>query len=72
MTITSKGQVTIPKHLREKYGLNEHSEIEFIDEGGVIRIVKKGGSGSVVDSVYGILNYPNGKSDALIKKLRGE
>jgi len=72
MTITSKGQVTIPKHLREKYGLNEHTEIEFIDEGSTIRIVKKGTSRTVVDSVYGILGQTNAHTDQLIKKLRGE
>lgn len=72
MTITSKGQVTIPKKLREKYGLDEHTEIEFTDEGGVIRIVKRTSSGSPIDSVYGILGRKNASTDAFIKKLRGE
>lgn len=72
MTITSKGQVTIPKRLREKYGLDEHVEIEFADEGGSIRIVKKTSSRSPMDSVYGILGRKNASTDALIKKLRGE
>lgn len=70
MTVTSKGQVTIPKHLREKYGINEHAEIEFLDKGGVIVIIKKGAS--VVDSVYGILGHSEAHTDLLIKKLRGE
>lgn len=72
MGITSKGQVTIPKHLREKYGLNEHTEVEFIDEGGAIRIIKKSASHSIVDSVYGILGRSGANTDSLIKKLRGE
>lgn len=72
MTITSKGQVTIPKRLREKYGLNEHTEIEFEDEGGAIRIVKRTSSRSPVDSVYGVLGRKGANTDALIKKLRGE
>lgn len=71
MTLTSKGQVTIPKHLRDKYGLNEHTEIEFVDEEGAIRILKKGGTVSVVESVYGILQKPEANTDTLIKKLRG-
>lgn len=30
MKVTSKGQVTIPKHLRDKYGLLPGTEVEFI------------------------------------------
>lgn len=71
MTITSKGQVTIPKKLREKYGINEHTEVEFIDDGGAIRLVKKTSSRSPIDSVYGILRRHNANTDALVKKLRG-
>lgn len=33
MRITSKGQVTIPQHIREKLGLTPHSEVEFVEEG---------------------------------------
>lgn len=29
MRITSKGQVTIPREVREKFGLLPHTEIEF-------------------------------------------
>lgn len=72
MTLTSKGQVTIPKHLREKYGLTEHTEVEFIDEGGAIRIVKKGPQLSIFDEVYGVLNLRGSHTDNLLKKLRGE
>lgn len=71
MTLTSKGQVTIPKNLRDKYGLDERTEIEFVDEGGAIRIVKKSGARSPVDSVYGILGQKKGRTDAAIKKMRG-
>jgi AbrB family looped-hinge helix DNA binding protein len=72
MTITSKGQVTVPKNLRDKYGLNEHTEVEFVDEGGAIRLVKKGGGQFPIDSVFGILKRRGGRSDAIVKKLRGE
>lgn len=71
MTLTTKGQVTIPKNLRDKYGLDEHTEIEFVDEGGSIRIIKKGGGHTPVDSVYGILGKKNEHTDVHIKKLRG-
>ena len=34
MRITSKGQVTIPQHIREKMGLLPHTEVEFVVERG--------------------------------------
>ena len=37
MKITSKGQVTIPRRLRLKYGLLPHGEVTFHEtEGGVL------------------------------------
>jgi len=41
MRITSKGQVTIPQDIRERFGLLPHTEVEFVVEGGAVRIVKK-------------------------------
>jgi AbrB family looped-hinge helix DNA binding protein len=40
MRVTSKGQVTIPKHIREKLGIKFHSEISFVEENGRIYLVK--------------------------------
>ena len=40
MRITSKGQVTIPKAIREALGLLPHTEVEFVLEEGSVRIVK--------------------------------
>ena len=40
MRITSKGQVTIPKEIREKLGLLPHTEVDFVLEGSSVRIVK--------------------------------
>lgn len=41
MKITSKGQVTIPKQIREKHGLLPGTEVEFIEEaGGEVRVRK--------------------------------
>ena len=38
MRITSKGQVTIPKGIRDRMGLLPHSEVEFAIEGGVVTL----------------------------------
>jgi len=40
MKITSKGQVTIPKRLREEFGLLPGSEVEFVPVEGEIRVRK--------------------------------
>ena len=42
MRITSKGQVTIPAHIREKAGLLPHTEVDFILEGETVRLVRSG------------------------------
>jgi AbrB family looped-hinge helix DNA binding protein len=36
--ITSKGQVTIPKEIREQAGLLPETEVEFEIDGGVVTI----------------------------------
>jgi AbrB family looped-hinge helix DNA binding protein len=42
--ITSKGQVTIPKEIREKFGLLPGTEVEFEAEDGEVKVRKvKGG-----------------------------
>ncbi len=40
MRITSKGQVTIPQHIRKKLGLLPATEVEFVIDGNAVRIVK--------------------------------
>lgn len=39
MRITSKGQVTIPQAIREKYGLLPDTDVEFVISGGRVTIV---------------------------------
>ncbi|OHV84592.1 AbrB/MazE/SpoVT family DNA-binding domain-containing protein [Rhizobium sp. LCM 4573] len=41
MRVTSKGQVTIPRDLRELAGIEANSEVVFAMEGGKITIVPK-------------------------------
>jgi len=37
--VTTKGQVTIPKRIREILGINPHDKVDFIQEGGKIVLV---------------------------------
>jgi AbrB family looped-hinge helix DNA binding protein len=39
MRITSKGQVTIPAHIREQAGLLPNTDVDFEFDGQVVRIV---------------------------------
>lgn len=41
MRVTSKGQVTIPKAIREKLGITANSEVDFVEEEGRIYLVKE-------------------------------
>ena len=38
--VTSKGQITIPAHLRKKHQITENSKIEIIEEDGKL-VIKK-------------------------------
>jgi len=40
MLVTAKGQVTIPRPIREKLGLTPHCEVEFLEQGDRIYIRK--------------------------------
>lgn len=68
-TVAENGQVTIPKQLRDRLGIEPGQELDFTDEDGrpVARKVRDRGA---VDAVYGILALPGG-TDALIDELRG-
>jgi AbrB family looped-hinge helix DNA binding protein len=39
MRVTSKGQVTIPKPIRDHLGIKPGSEVAFVEEAGVVRLV---------------------------------
>ena len=41
MRVTTKGQVTIPQHIREKLGITPATEVDFIEEKDRIYLVKK-------------------------------
>jgi AbrB family looped-hinge helix DNA binding protein len=41
MRITSKGQVTIPQHIRERHGLLPETEVDFVERDGAVVIVPR-------------------------------
>lgn len=46
MVLNSKGQVTIPAHLRAKYGLHAGDEVEVIEAEGTLQIIRTEGTES--------------------------
>jgi len=40
MRVTTKGQVTIPQHIRQKLGITPATEVDFVEEKGRVYLVK--------------------------------
>ena len=41
MKVTVKGQVTIPRHIRDKLGITPNTEVNFQEEGRRVYLTKK-------------------------------
>ena len=69
-TISSKGQVTVPAAIRDRYGLDPGAVVVFeVREEGVL--MRKGSKEThPVDRLYGSLTLPR-PVDALVDAMRG-
>ena len=70
MKIGERGQVTIPKDIRERYGLMPNIEVEFVPAESGVLLRKRARRASPIEKVYGILNKKS-KTDDIIDALRG-
>ncbi len=69
--ITSKGQVTIPKEIRDKLGILPGEDLAFEEKNGIFYI-KKSYKKSPFDKWIGRLKkYRGQKTDEIIKDFRG-
>ncbi|MBI5140908.1 MAG: AbrB/MazE/SpoVT family DNA-binding domain-containing protein [Nitrospirae bacterium] len=69
--VTSKGQVTIPKKVRDRLGVHPGEDVGFEETGGVV-VITKAVAKSPFDKWVGKLAELEGrKSDDLVKELRG-
>ena len=59
MRVTSKGQVTIPQEIRDRFGFLPETEVEFRIEGNTVRLVK-------ISAKSG-----RGRGESVVKRLRG-
>jgi antitoxin PrlF len=66
--VAERGQVTIPKPLRERLGLNPGTVLDFSEEDGRLVAVKSAGA-DPVSEVYGCLGKKI-DTDDVMKQLR--
>ena len=69
-TVSERGQVTIPKALRNRLGIRPGQVLEFQAENGRL-VAKKDLPVNPVESIYGIIEVEGG-TDRAIAALRGE
>jgi antitoxin PrlF len=71
-TIGERGQVVIPKRIRERFGLRAGEQVEFQEEQGRLVLTKAIPVDDPVARVYGILRSEDGwDTDSMIEAMRG-
>jgi AbrB family looped-hinge helix DNA binding protein len=68
-TVSDKGQITIPKRLRDRLGLRPGTVIDFEESSGRL-VGRKLLPADHLDDLVGIINLPEG-IDAFLDDLRG-
>lgn len=79
MRVTEKGQVTIPKDVRDRLGIVAGSEVDFVadDKGARLVVVARSGDGDSVDldawlrTVSGTFDTGGMTADEYMEWLRG-
>jgi len=56
MRVTSKGQVTIPQNVRRRLGIEAGTEVDFLVDGDVVRLVRR----------------TDARGAALVEQMRGQ
>lgn len=67
--VSERGQVTIPKKIRDRLGLRQGQELEFEARDGLLIGYKRVNSADIVESVTGII--PAMDVDGAIEESRG-
>ncbi len=69
VTVSQKGQITIPKRMRLRLGIRPHQVLEIHEEGDRLLLEKCAGR-DALDEVFGILKLRR-STDELVARLRG-
>ena len=70
MRISERGQVTIPKALRDRFGMNPNVEVEITPTENGLLIRKRAVPRHPVDRIYGII-AGGGSTDDYVEGIRG-
>jgi antitoxin PrlF len=68
--VSEKGQVTIPKPMRERLGIRPGEVVEFREEPGRL-VIEKALTRDALDELYGVLDLGR-TTDEFVRELRGE
>jgi AbrB family looped-hinge helix DNA binding protein len=67
--VSSKGWVVIPKDLREKYGLNQGTQVQVVDYGDALALIPI--PDDPVDALHGMLEHePSLTAELLAERSR--
>jgi len=75
--ITSKGQVTVPKGIRDEFGFLPGTEVEFVEDNGEVKIRKIAGGSNRGKEIVEHLRQASGGTNRLtteeiMRMTRGE
>ncbi len=69
--VTGKGQITIPKEVRERMGIQPGDQLEFVETEGLYHL-KKRIDESPFNKWWGYLKHLEGQDvDELVREMRG-
>jgi AbrB family looped-hinge helix DNA binding protein len=69
--VTRKGQITIPKQIRDRLGLRPGDDLDVVAEGGMIAIRKRVGSKPFARFRGYLRGHAGKNADQLVEELRG-
>lgn len=69
--ITSKGQVTVPKAVRDHMGLRPGDTVDFVEKGGHVHLVKAPKEGAFTAHRGFLKDLAGADPDDLVDRLRG-
>ena len=70
MRVSERGQITIPKRLRDRFGMHHNVEVEITPVKDGLLLQKKTAARHPVERIYGILES-NRNTDDYIEEIRG-
>lgn len=70
--LSEKGQVTIPKRIRDRAGMRPGQKLQFLEDRGTVLIRKTPDRPDPVDRARGLLKHLNKTTDEIMRELRGD